>query len=154
VSVAFRRESDEEHKEPRFELPIPPGPNLVTAAGLKQAEARVASLKQAAAEQDEARLAEAQRDLRYWNTRLATAALAPPPPEGEAAFGSRVAFRLNGALQVIDIVGHDEADPANGKIAFSAPLARALIGAGPGDFSDFAGKPDSIEIVSVGSLED
>ena len=34
MSVAFRRESDEEHKEPRFELPIPPGPNLVTAAGL------------------------------------------------------------------------------------------------------------------------
>ena len=35
MSVAFRRESDEEHKEPRFELPIPPGPNLVTARGLK-----------------------------------------------------------------------------------------------------------------------
>ena len=34
MSVAFRRESDEEHKEPRFELPIPAGPNLVTARGL------------------------------------------------------------------------------------------------------------------------
>ncbi len=33
MSVAFRRESDEEHKEPRFELPIPPGPNLVTERG-------------------------------------------------------------------------------------------------------------------------
>jgi len=33
MSVAFRRESDEEHKEPRFELPIPPGPNLVTRRG-------------------------------------------------------------------------------------------------------------------------
>ena len=49
MSVAFRRESDEEHKEPRFELTIPPGPNLVTAAGLKQAEARVANLKSAVA---------------------------------------------------------------------------------------------------------
>ena len=74
MSVAFRRESDEEHKEPRFELPIPPGPNLVTAAGLKQAEARVTELKAAVAgEADEGRLAELQRDLRYWNTRLATA---------------------------------------------------------------------------------
>ena len=35
MSVAFRRESDEEHKEPRFELPIPAGPNLVTEDGPK-----------------------------------------------------------------------------------------------------------------------
>jgi len=154
MSVAFRRESDEEHKEPRFELPIPVGPNLVTAAGLALTEACVAELEAAlAAEADEGRLAEMQRDLRYWRTRLATAELAPPPPEAEAAFGSRVTFRLNGETRVLDIVGHDEADPANGKIAFSAPLARALIGAGPGDFSDFGGKADAIEVVSVARLE-
>lgn len=34
MSVAFRRESDDEHLEPVFELPIPPGPNLVTERGL------------------------------------------------------------------------------------------------------------------------
>lgn len=153
MSVAFRRDSDEEHKEPRFERPIPVGPNLVTAAGLQQAEARVAELQAAiAAEQDSLRLAEAERDLRYWRTRLATAELAPPPPAGETGFGSRVAFRLNGELRTIDIVGDDEADPAAGKIAFSAPLARALIGAGPGDFSDFAGKADAIEVVSVAPI--
>ena len=154
MSVAFRRESDEEHKEPRFELPIPVGPNLVTAAGLRLTEARVSELEAAiAAERDEGKLTELQRDLRYWRTRLATAELAPPPPEGEAAFGSRVAFRLNGEMRAVDIVGDDEADPHNGRIAFSAPLARALIGAGPGDFSDFAGKADAIEIVSVGAIE-
>ena len=154
MSVAFRRESDEEHKEPRFELPIPPGPNLVTAAGLALAEAKVAALKDAvASEADEGRRAELQRDLRYWNTRLATAELAPPPPEGEAAFGSRVTFRLSGQERIVDIVGDDEADPASGRIAFSAPLARALIGAGPGDFSDFGGKADAIEIVSVQAIE-
>ena len=150
MSVAFRRESDEEHKEPRFELPIPPGPNLVTAAGLRLAESRVAELEaQVAAETDELALAEAQRSLRYWRTRLATAELAPPPPADEAAFGSRVSFRLNGQDRTVDIVGDDEADPAAGKLAFSAPLARALIGAGPGDFSDFNGEADAIEIVSV-----
>jgi transcription elongation GreA/GreB family factor len=154
MSVAFRRESDEEHKEPRFELPIPVGPNLVTAAGLKQTQARVAELESlVAAEADETRLAEAQRDLRYWRTRLATAELAPPPPAGEVAFGSRVTFRLNGAERVLDLVGDDEADPAAGKIAFSAPLARALIGAGPGDFSDFADKTDSIEVVAVEAID-
>jgi transcription elongation GreA/GreB family factor len=154
MSVAFRRESDEEHKEPRFELPIPPGPNLVTAAGLKLAESKVAELEaKVAAETDELALADAQRSLRYWRTRLATAELAPPPPEDEAAFGSRVTFRLNGQERTVDIVGDDEADPAAGKLAFSAPLARALIGAGPGDFSDFGGAEDAIEIVSVGAIQ-
>ena len=153
MSVAFRRESDEEHKEPRFELPIPPGPNLVTAAGLRQAETRVAELEaKVAAGTDELALADAQRSLRYWRTRLATAELAPPPPDDEAAFGSRVTFRLNGQERSVDIVGDDEADPAAGKIAFSAPLARALIGAGPGDWSDFNGQADAIEIVAVGPI--
>jgi transcription elongation GreA/GreB family factor len=153
MSVAFRRESDEEHKEPRFELPIPPGPNLVTAAGLKLAESRVAELEaKVAAETDELALADAQRSLRYWRTRLATAELAPPPPDDEAAFGSRVTFRLNGQERTVDIVGDDEADPAAGKIAFSAPLARALIGAGPGDWSDFNGDTDAIEVVAVGPI--
>jgi transcription elongation GreA/GreB family factor len=153
VSVAFRRESDEEHKEPRFELPLPAGPNLVTAAGLAQAEARVAELEAGvAAETDEQRLADGQRNLRYWRTRLATAELAPPPPADEAAFGSRVTFRLNGQARTIDIVGDDEADPAAGKIAFSAPLARTLIGAGAGDLSDFGGKADAIEILSVAPI--
>jgi transcription elongation GreA/GreB family factor len=155
MSVAFRRESDEEHKEPRFELPIPPGPNLVTAAGLKLAESKVMELEAlVAAEKDELALADAQRSLRYWRTRLATAELAPPPPEDEAAFGSRVTFRLNGQERTLDIVGDDEADPAAGKLAFSAPLARALIGAGPGDYSDFNGEAEAIEIVAVGALTD
>jgi transcription elongation GreA/GreB family factor len=151
MSVAFRRESDEEHKEPRFELPIPVGPNLVTARGLALAEAKVAELKAAISDgPDEIAGAELQRALRYWNTRLATAELAPPPPDDEAAFGSIVTFRLDGRVRTIHIVGDDEADPANGKIAFSAPLARAMIGAGPGDHADFGGKADAIEILSLG----
>jgi transcription elongation GreA/GreB family factor len=154
MSVAFRRESDEEHKEPRFELPIPVGPNLVTAAGLRQAQDRVAALEAlVASETDETRLADAQRNLRYWRTRLATAEQAPAPPPDEAAFGSRVAFRLNGEERIVEIVGDDEADPAHGKIAFSAPLARALIGAGPGDFSDFAGEADAIEVIEVSAID-
>lgn len=153
MSVAFRRESDEEHKEPRFELPIPLGPNLVTAAGLAQTQAKAAEFEAAVAAEPNAELrAPLERQLRYWRTRLATAELAPPPPSDEAAFGSRVTFRLNGETRSLDIVGDDEADPANGRIAFSAPLARALIGAGPGDFSDFGGKPDAIEVMAVASI--
>jgi transcription elongation GreA/GreB family factor len=153
VSVAFRRESDEEHKEPKFEIPIPVGPNLVTANGLALIEARVAELEAfVAGEPAEAELEPAKRDLRYWRTRLATARLAPPPPADEVAFGSRVAFRQDGALRQIDIVGDDEADPAAGRIAFSAPLARALIGAGAGDRVDFAGRPEALEVVDLGPI--
>ena len=154
MSVAFRRESDEEHKEPRFELPLPAGPNLVTARGLAAIEARVAELEsEIAAGQDEAKLADLQRKLRYWRTRHATAQLVPPPSAGEAAFGSRVTFRLNGQVRTVEIVGDDEADPHAGLIAFSAPLARALIGAGPGDMADFGGKADAIEVIEVGSRD-
>lgn len=154
MSVAFRRESDEEHKEPKFELPIPVGPNLVTRSGLAQTAARVAELEAIVAEaQDEARLEEAKRDLRYWRTRLATAQLAPPPPEDEVGFGSRVSFRHRGAARTIDIVGDDEAEPAAGRIAFSAPLARAMMGAGVGDLLDFAGEEDAIEILEIARIE-
>ena len=154
MSVAFRRESDEEHKEPRFELPIPVGPNLVTANGLAQIEARVAELEALVkAEEDAAALEEAKRDLRYWRTRLATAEPAPPPPEDEVAFGTRVGFRLKGELRRVDIVGDDEADPSAGRISFSAPLARAMMGACAGDLVDFAGQADAIEILTIAPVE-
>src|SRR4051812_2819537 len=89
MSVAFRRESDEEHKEPRFELPIPPGPNLVTPRGLALIRAKVAELEAGvAAEQDKDVLEARRRDLRYWHTRETTAQLAPEPGTDEVAIGS------------------------------------------------------------------
>src|SRR4051794_10824292 len=93
MSVAFRRESDEEHLEPKFELPLPPGPNLVTARGLALIEAKAEALEAAvAAEGDETARAVLKRELRYWNTRRATAIVAPIPTGEEVAFGTRVTF--------------------------------------------------------------
>ena len=150
MSVAFRRESDEEHLEPKFELPIPPGPNLVTPRGLDLIRARVDDFETAvAAEPDEEARKKVERDLRYWRTRLATAEPAPPPTDGEAGIGSRVTFRLAGKERTITITGHDEADPDSGLIAFSAPLARAVMGLAEGDFGDFNGQEEAIEVVSV-----
>jgi transcription elongation GreA/GreB family factor len=142
MSVAFRRESDEEHKEPTFELPIPPGPNLVTQRGLDLIQAQVAQLE---AEPSE----ETARTLRYWRQRLATARLVPPPSGDEIAFGSRVRMMLDGSEREIAIVGDDEAEPSAGRIAFTAPLARALIGAGSGDLLPFAGREDAIEVLAL-----
>jgi transcription elongation GreA/GreB family factor len=150
MSVAFRRESDEEHLEPKFELPIPPGPNLVTARGLSLIQAKVAELEALVPTlTDETALKAAKRDLRYWGTRQATAQLAPVP-DGEAVeFGCTVDFRLNGRERSITIVGDDEADPAAGLISFSAPLARAMLQAEPGDEVEFGGVPAAIEILAV-----
>jgi len=151
MSVAFRRESDEEHLEPKFELPLPPGPNLVTKRGLGLIEAKVEGLEAAiAAEADEAALAALKRELRYWNTRRATAIVAPIPDGEEVAFGTSVTFRLNGAERTIDLVGSDEAEPAANRIPFTAPLAAAMIGACVGELLDFNGKADAIEIVAIG----
>ena len=150
MSVAFRRESDEEHLEPKFELPIPPGPNLVTPRGLALIRVRVDELETAAAaEGDEETRKRIERDLRYWRTRLATAELAPAPGDGEAGIGSRVGFSLAGRERTITITGHDEADPDAGLIAFSAPLARAIMGLAEGDLGDFNGAEEAIEITSV-----
>ena len=150
MSVAFRRESDEEHLEPKFELPIPPGPNLVTARGLAMIEAMLTEVEaQMAGELDEARLAEAKRRHRYWMTRKTSAQIAPPPPIDRVAFGSRVRFTLDGGARDVMLVGSDEADPATGKLAFTAPLARALIGSEVGETMDFAGRADAIEIVAI-----
>lgn len=153
MSVAFRRESDEEHKEPRFELPLPPGPNRVTARGMALTHAALATVTEALeAETDADRLEELRRTRRYWQTRAATAELAPVPTGGTATFGCRVTLRLSGAQRVIDIVGDDEADPPVGRLAFSAPLARAVIGAEVGELLDFGEKREAIEIIAIEAI--
>lgn len=154
MSVAFRRESDEEHLEPKFEIPIPPGPNLVTARGLALIQERVRSLEAdiaalAADPDSEQAIAAAKRDLRYWQTRQATAELAPVPTGETVEIGTTVTFRLDGGERSLTITGDDEADPAHGRIAFSAPLARALMHGEEGEVLPFKDKDDAIEIVSI-----
>ena len=150
MSVAFRRESDEEHKEPRFELPIPPGPNLVTARGYELIQARTEELEAAvkSASSDEQR-AELQRDLRYWRTRLATARIAPPAKGDAVAFGTRVTIEQDGKVRTLTIVGHDEGDPAAGLIAFASPIAQALMGAEPGEETELPGSDQPARVISV-----
>lgn len=151
MSVAFRREEDDEHKEPTFELPIPPGPNLVTARGLAQIVAKADALAAAvAAEADEERRKAIGRELRYWQTRRATAEVTTPPTDGSVGIGARVAFRQGAQRRTVTIVGGDEADPASGLIGYQAPLARALLEAYEGDEVPFAGGTLTILEVSDG----
>jgi len=152
MSVAFRRESDEEHREPRFELPVPPGPNLVTKSGYDLIKTRTEDLEAAvtSASSDEQRV-ELQRDLRYWRARLATAQIAPLATGDTVAFGTRVGIERDRRVRTLTIVGHDEADPAAGLIAFASPLAQALMGAEPGDDINLPGSDQAIRVISVES---
>ncbi|QQV76032.1 GreA/GreB family elongation factor [Sphingomonas aliaeris] len=155
MSVAFRRESDEEHLEPKFERPIAPGPNLVTARGLKMLAQKVCEVEAAV----DAATADAERDalkreLRYWHTRQTTAELAPVPQDGTVGIGLRVTIRMNKADRTIEIVGGDEADPVAGRIGFQAPLAQALIGGEVGERAEFNGMEDAIEILAIETIGD
>lgn len=150
MSVAFRRESDEEHLEPTFELPLPPGPNWVTARGLRLTREKVEALEAVEMDgmaEDEAK--KLKRELRYWRTRLATAEVRPIPDGEAVAFGSRVTYSLNGKERQICIVGDDEADPAEGRIAFSAPLARAMMDGEDGESVDFGGRTAALTILAI-----
>ena len=149
MSVAFRRESDEEHLEPKFELPIPPGPNLVTARGLALIEARVAEyearLTETLAEEERKAVL---RDARYWRARAASAQVAPVPSGDVVAIGTRVTFEREGVTRSITIVGYDESDPATDRIAFTAPLVRAMLGCGVGDEVEVGGA--TVTVVRIG----
>ncbi len=150
MSVAFRRESDEEHLEPSFAIPIPPGPNLVTPRGKALIDAQVLAGEVAlAAAVDEAAISAAKRELSYWQTRQVTAELVPAASGARVEFGTTVHFSLDGTPRTLTIVGVDEADAALALIGFTAPLARALMGAEPGDVLPFAGREDVIEILSI-----
>lgn len=99
MSVAFRRESDDEHLEPTIELPIPAGPNYVTARGLAQISAKLVDLT---AYLDsltvESEIKAATRELRYWNTGQSTAQLLDKPDGTRVAFGCTVDYARPFAL--------------------------------------------------------
>lgn len=144
MSKAFTNEESTEPVLVPPRPPLPPGvPNYVTARGLEllRAERRQLDAARAALEAgpDEGRATE----LGAWaarvaelEQRLASAELVEPTSraEGVVRFGSTVTVRDEaGRVRTYQIVGVDEAEPAQGKIAFLSPIARALLGAAVGD---------------------
>jgi transcription elongation factor GreB len=126
--------------------PLPPGaPNYVTARGLATLRAELAALEAAGAHARQAEgegqaeaQAERRREVRTaalgraaLERRIATAVLVDPraQPKDEIRFGAHVTLRTaGGADRRHQIVGVDEADAAEGRVAFVAPVARALLG--------------------------
>jgi transcription elongation GreA/GreB family factor len=154
VSRAFVKELDGlEAEENLPELRISEHRNLVTARGLELIEAEVrrleAALGDARAAQDGATIARLARDLRYWTARRSTAEVAPLPADAsKVRFGTSVTLRrADGIAVTYRIVGEDEAAPAEGRISYVSPLARALLGHGTGETVPFA--ESEAEIIAI-----
>ncbi len=143
MSHAFVKEPDGDAvADDQPELPISPHPNYVTPQGLAQLKEALAGLLERRRELDDGSLgnklplAQAAREIRYFEARLSQAILVEPAtqPPGEVAFGAAVTVvDEDGGCVTYRIVGEDEADPGEGKVSWISPLAKALIEARVGD---------------------
>lgn len=134
--------------------PLPPGvPNYVTPRGLGLLRAELVGLEADHARLDATPTADAQartQELLILNgrisaltTRLTSAKVVEPRTVAdEVRFGAVVELHTaNGAPRRLTIVGVDEADAAAGRIAFTAPVARALLGKRVGETIVLPGAP-------------
>jgi transcription elongation factor GreB len=138
MSRAFIKESDTPPDD-TGDLPLSPHPNYVTPRGLRLLRERfdvaagrlvlIADAPMHAGERSSL-----QRELRWLQARLLAAIEVAPDtthrPE-RVAFGNRVDLVEvdSGAEHRYQIVGEDEAEPAQGRLSWTSPLARAVNGA-------------------------
>jgi transcription elongation GreA/GreB family factor len=155
MSRAFVREPDVPENEVLPELKISSHPNLVTRRGMAMIDERIAELtRELACCVNDLQRARIARDLRYWNARHATATIAevPDPNSTEVAFGSRVTMSRDGAEpETMEIVGEDEADPAQHRLSWVSPIAAALMGGSPGETLEVGPRrpPIKVKIIAV-----
>jgi transcription elongation GreA/GreB family factor len=129
---------------------ISPHPNLVTADGLIAIEStlsRFEAAHRAAVDKDNKQAAAAaQREIRYWRARRASAqVIKAVADKSRAYFGATVTVRRDdGRAQTFRIVGEDEADPSRGTVSHVSPIARAVLGHGLGDTVEIAGQKANI----------
>ena len=148
MSRGFVKEDDLEHAGTDVpERQISAQPNYVTANGYAQLQAQAVALEQTIAaltakkddQQAQQQLAIANRDLRYVAARLdsalqANTGAASSLAQDNIVFGATVTVEdENGDAHCYQIVGEDEADIKLGKVSWTSPLAKALIGQKLGD---------------------
>jgi transcription elongation factor GreB len=144
--------------------PLPAGvPNYVTARGLGLLRAELARLEaeRTRLESDEVDDAERKHHLAIvvgriteLAGRVTSATLVDPSthPPDEVRFGANVTVRGDsGVDRRYQIVGVDEADAAHGRVAFVAPIARALLGRTVGELTSVrtARGEEPLEITAI-----
>jgi transcription elongation factor GreB len=161
VSRAFVKEDTEAAPLVPRRAPLPEGTrNYVTPRGLRLLRAELDGLLAEIASREQGTVS-ASNDLltlrariSELEARLASAELVDPAQGALdiVRFGARVTVRLaDGAERTYRIVGVDEANAAEGRLAFVAPLARALIGKRAGDVISWRTPrgEDEVEILSL-----
>lgn len=163
MSRGFVKEDDLERSGTDVpERPISEHVNYVTPAGLQQLQQALKQLDterlQLADHKDEPsaqqKLAEIDRDLRYFSAKLESAQLVDPAqqPRHRVLFGAKVTIEdETGEQSVFQIVGEDEADIAQRKVSYVSPVAKALLGRKVGDNTIWqrpAG-PISLDILNI-----
>jgi len=161
VSKAFTKGDEDlglvEGVAPRAPLPED-APNYVTTQGLALLHQELVGLEarrdELASSGEEARRAATRLTSRITElgARIASAVVVTPASlssRDRVLFGATVRVKVDdGSERSYQIVGVDEADPAQGRIAFVSPLARALAGKEPGDVVSFR-SPRGVEQLEI-----
>ncbi len=163
MSRGFVKEDDQE--EAPFVPPRAPLPeqseNLVTPAGhqalLKEKEELQAAFKETEAMEDRERRrqqAVINVQLQQLEVRIQSAkVIEPDDQQDEVRFGKVVCFRPESQKQAqcFRIVGVDEANLKEGKVSFTAPIIRTMLGKRKGEHFQFerGGQDLRFEIVEI-----
>ncbi len=140
MSRAFVKEDDQEEAPfiaPR--APLPAGTtNYVTPAGMEALLSEKSHLERAKEKAFQLEnLTEKRRasteingKLKLLEERINSARVLSPEdqPKNEVRFGAKVQLEISGNKQLFQLVGVDEANVKDQKIAFTSPIAKAIIG--------------------------
>ncbi|WP_424493585.1 GreA/GreB family elongation factor [Salinimicrobium sp. GXAS 041] len=164
MSRGFVKEEDQEEAPfipPRAALP-PGVTNYVTPQGMedlleerKELERKRTDLKAESDTERRRALAVIDGKLNLLQERINSARILDPSeqPEEEVRFGAKVKLKYleKNQLQEFRIVGIDEANVKEQKIAFVAPIARAVTGRKIGDVAEFklGNELRTLEIFSI-----
>jgi transcription elongation GreA/GreB family factor len=136
-------------------------PNYVTARGLAQLQDDVVLLQAQHSDEsargenaDKQRLADIERDLRYFNQRLQSAQVVTPAVSTDKVqIGSWVTFAdEQDNQQRVQLVGEDQADATSQLINWASPLGKALLGGEVGDEVSWK-RPVGDQVIEIVQIE-
>jgi transcription elongation factor GreB len=164
MSRGFVREGDQEEAPvipPRAALPDN-APNYVTLAGFEslktekiQLMEELSSFETSDEREKRRKSAEIDGKLHLLNERINSARVLDAIDQNldEVRFGATVTYKVDSAKTpvTLKIVGVDEANIRDKKIAFIAPIAKALMGKKEGDIANLSlgGEERKIEIIKI-----
>ena len=163
MSRAFVKENDLEHAGIDVpERPISAEKNYVTPDGLMELEEKISNLEEERKKSslttdsiNKQKKLQLERDLRYFINRLESAILVNPQEQdkNKVLFSTSVDIENElGEILKFQIVGEDEANVKENKIAYNSPLAKALIGNVLDDEVVWT-KPSGSEILTIVNIQ-